>query len=163
MRNNKVAISRGRYITCSGDPIHDQYSPEMQEDGQIVLVKVAEENTDEMIQSFYESTTLESILSRFAQGDASALNKYEPIYMDVTQQPKNLAEALQKIINSRSAFDALPTKVKNAFGNDFNRWLASAGTMEWYNEMKEVFPSNNNNGEAVATERSEDSKASKEE
>lgn len=140
MRNNAVAVSRGRFITCPGDPIHIVYNPELQKDGSIKLVEFAKENTDEIIHSFYESTTLEVILSRFANGDTSALNRYQPIYADLTQAPKTLAEALQTITNSRSAFEHLPVEVKQQFDNDFNKWLMSAGTPAWMSAMQVVMP-----------------------
>ena len=142
MRNNDIAIKRGRICADPGDPMHKVFAPEMLEDGTIKLVQTGVENTDEIIQSYYESTTLESILSRFAAGDTSALNRYEPIYVDVTQQPKTLAEALQTVINSRNAFDALPVQVKQQFDNDYNKWLATAGTEKWYEVMKPVFGQN---------------------
>lgn len=140
MRNNDFAKTRQRFIADPGNPNHTVYSPQMEKDGSLTLVAIGEENTDEVIQSYYESTTLEVILAKFANGDMSALNKYQPIYMDVTQQPKTLAEALQKIINSHNAFDALPVDIKQKFDNDFNKWIASAGTEDWYTAMAPAAP-----------------------
>lgn len=151
MRNNEIAIKRGRVLADPGDPMHKVFSPEMQEDGTIKLVQTGVENTDEIIQSYYESTTLEAILTRFAAGDTSALNRYEPIYADVTKQPKTLAEALQTVINSRNAFDALPVEVKQRFDNDYNKWLATAGTEKWFEIMKPVLGQNDAAASAAAT------------
>lgn len=142
MRNNDISIKRGRICADPGNPLHKVFSPELMEDGTIRLVQSGVENTDDIIQSYYESTTLESILSRFAAGDTSALNRYEPIYADLTQQPKTLAEALQTVINSRNAFDVLPVQVKQQFDNDYNKWLATAGTEKWYEVMKPVLGQN---------------------
>lgn len=138
MRANEIAAKRGRFISDPGDPIHVLYSPELQKDGSVKLVKVGTENTDEIIASYYESTTLEAILARFANGDLSALNRYQPIYADVSNAPKSLAEALQMVNNSRTGFDALPPEIKMAFDNNFNLWLSSAGTKEWYEAMSPV-------------------------
>ena len=47
MRNIDFAAERGRFITSSGSKIHNLYSPELQEDGQIVLKVIGKEDTDE--------------------------------------------------------------------------------------------------------------------
>lgn len=145
MRNTDYAAKRGRFISDAGSPIHAVLSPELQKDGSLRLVKIGEENTDEIIASYYESTTLECVLARFANGDLSALNRYEPIYMDVTSAPKTLAEAQQKIINAEYAFNALPADVKESFGNNFNVWLSEAGSDPWLQKMNSIL---NNKNEA---------------
>lgn len=145
MRNNVYSLKRGRFISDPGDPIHVVLSPELQKDGTLKLVKIGTENTDEIIASYYESTTLECILSKFANGDMSALNRYQPLYMDVTQMPKTLAEAQQKVINAEYAFNALPADVKEQFGNNFNVWLAQAGSDDWTAKMSKIFDLNNEN------------------
>lgn len=138
MRNNVIAERRGRFFADPGNPIHDIFSAQLQSDGTLKLIKIGEENTDEVIQSFYESTTLECILAKYANGDLSALNRYQPIYADLTYAPKNLAEALQVVINSRDAFDHLPIEIKKQFGNDFNVWLAQSGSPEWMKAMTPI-------------------------
>lgn len=140
MRNNVVAAKRGRVTINHGNPIHTVYSPQMEKDGSITLLPIGTENTDEIIKSHYESTTLECILARFNNGDLSALNRYQPVYADLSTAPKTLAEALQTVINSRSAFDALPVDVKKQFDSDFNKWLARAGTPEWMTAMESMLP-----------------------
>lgn len=140
MRCNVVASKRGRFITSSGSPEHELFTPELQPNGIIKLVHFGVENTDEIIQSYYESTTLEAILMRFSNGDLSALNRYQPIYADLSTAPKSLAEGLQAVINSRQAFDALPVDIKNKFDNDFNKWLMSAGSDDWIKSMSDLLP-----------------------
>lgn len=136
MRNNDIAQKRGRFNTCAGSPIHVLYSPKLMEDGTIQLIECGTENTDEIIQSYYESTTLESILTRFANGDLSALNRYQPIYADVSTGPKNLAEAMQLLIDAEKAFNALPADTKNQFDNNFRQWILKANTQKWFDTMK---------------------------
>lgn len=149
MRNNVVAAKRGRFISCPGDPIHVLYSPELQKDGSLKLIKVGTENTDEIIASYYESTTLEAILTRFANGDLSALNRYQPIYADITNMPKSLAEAMQVVNNSKAGFDALPANIKALFDNNYNFWLSSAGTKEWFERMAPVLQTDPAPGDLV--------------
>ena len=154
MRCIEVSAARKPIFSEPGSPIHPVFSPELQADGSLKLVQIAVENTDEIIQSFYESTTLECILSRFMHGDTSALNRYQPIYADLSDAPHTLAEALQTVINSRKAFDALPVDIKKEFDSDFNKWLASAGSPSWLHAMDPVlspFNDNNKKVEAAAT------------
>ena len=143
MRNTEYSAKRGRMNSDPGSPIHVVLQPELQKDGTLKLVPVGKENTDEIIASYYESTTLECILAKFANGDMSALNRYQPLYIDVTEMPKSLAEAQQKIINAEYAFNALPAEVKQQFGNNFNVWLAEAGSEDWMTKMKDIFTLNN--------------------
>ena len=147
MRQTDFARSRGRFLSSVGCTERLLYTPEMQSDGVIKLVVNGKQDIQEYIQSYYESTTLEAILTRFSNGDMSALNKYQPIYADISNAPHSLAEALQTINNSRSAFDALPVEVKRHFDNDFNRWLASAGSEEWFAGMASIFPSSDSSQE----------------
>lgn len=138
MRNNRFASDRGRISSPSGSPIHELFSSQMQDNGVINLIKVGEENTDEVIQSYFESTDLHQILARYFNGDEdaiSALNKFQPVYMDLTQAPKDLRETIQIIHSAQHAFDALPVEIKKQFGNDVNQWLASAGDKDWLKVM----------------------------
>lgn len=160
MRNNDLAIKRGRYNCNPGSPVHVVLGPELQDDGTIKLSKIGEENTDEIIASYYESTTLECILAKFANGDLSALNRYQPIYMDVTNAPKTLAEAQQKLIYMENAFLALPSEVKEQFGNNFNVWISKAGTEEWMKHMSKVMNTNiRDDDNSAAEQRSESGSA----
>lgn len=154
MRNNRIAVSRGRVTSPPGNPIKDLFTSKMMKDGQIKLIKTGEQNTDEAINSFRESTDLHTILARFLNGDLEALNKFQPVYADLTNMPHSLPEALQVINNYRDAYNALPINVRRQFDNDYNKWLASAGSEEWQ-QIMEPFSSNsraNNNSNNNARE-----------
>lgn len=152
MRNTFYSYKQKYKTSDPGSPIHPILSPMLQDDGSILLTEIGKENTDEIIASYYESTTLECILSRYLNGDISALNRYEPIYMDVTSAPKTLAEAQQKIINASYAFDALPVSVKEQFGNNFNVWLSQAGSDVWLQKMDSILNNKNNIAKPAATD-----------
>lgn len=138
MRNNDVALMRGRFTCSPGTNIHQLYSPKLMDDGTIQLIECGTEDTDEIIQSYYESTTLEVILKKFTNGDLSALNRYQPIYMDVTKGPHNLAQAMQLMIDAETAFDALPVDIKNKFDNNYRKWILTSQDKEWYEKMAPV-------------------------
>lgn len=135
MRNNDRSVERGRFCCPAGSPVKDVFSPIVNPDGTMELVCTGSVNTDEEIESYRESCSLESILSRFANGDYSALNRYEPLYCDLTEFPKTYAEVLQHAINAENGFLALPTEVKQKYNNNWREWLAAAGTDSWFQDL----------------------------
>lgn len=132
MRNNLIAQKRGRFCCSSGDPIHVLYSPFVQSDGTIRLEAVGEENTDEKIESFAQSCSIEAILNRYINGDTDALNVNVPMYLDLTQFPKTYAEVLQLGIDAELRFNNLPAEVKRKFDNNWRVWLSQTGSEEWF-------------------------------
>lgn len=123
-----------------GDPIHILYAPKVLDDGQIELVEAGKENTDEIINSYKESTDIQIILQRAAIGDMSGLNVKNPMYGDFTQVPKTFAEVLQLQMDSERLFNNLPADVRQKFDNDKNKFFAQSGTVEWYENIKDVIP-----------------------
>lgn len=152
MNYRKFANTRGRFYTCPGTNIHIVFSPEIQKDGSIILVEIGKEDTDEIIQSYADSVSLEAILARFVNGDVSALNRYQPIYADMTNAPKNLAESLQLFINAEKAFNALPADVKKEFNNSYTEWIFSSQNPEWAEKMSSVIYKNESYVNADKTE-----------
>lgn len=132
MRNNFYAQSRGRFCCSSGDPIHLIRSPIVQVDGTIRLEVTGEENTDEFIECFAKSCSLEAILNRFKNGDQTALSVKVPMYLDLTKFPKTYAEVLQLGIDAENRFNALPVDMKKKFNNNWREWLAQTGSEDWF-------------------------------
>lgn len=114
-----------------GSPIHQLYAPHVCDDGSIELVPAGAENTDEIIQSYAESTDIRALIARVNSGDLEALNVHKGMFGDFTQMPKTYAELLQNQMDAKRAFDRLPVDVKKKFDNDVNKFLSSAGTQEW--------------------------------
>lgn len=138
MRNNFRAAARGRFINSSGDPIHIIYQPKVMPDGTINLVKTGEENTDQKIESYRQSTELSVIISRFLEGDEAVLHRYEPVYADLTQLPKDYRGVMDAALNAEAAFSALPVDLRKIWSNDWRQWMAEAGTEDWVKNMKPV-------------------------
>ena len=57
------------------------------------------------------------------------------VYADISNIPENIIEMINIINANREKFDALPAKVKELFGNSYERWAAAAGTDEWLQKM----------------------------
>lgn len=129
--------------TNAGSPIKDLYSPIVNQDGTIILEKSGEENISEYINSFAESTDIESIVNRFTNGEINILHQKEGIYGDFTKMPKTYAEFLQKQINAENAFKKLPLDIKDKFDNDINKFLVSAGSEEWFEKLGFISEKNN--------------------
>ncbi len=78
-----------------------------------------------IIQADKESTDINVILSRFADGDSTALSRMQGIYGDFTGLPDSYIGMINLIEEGKVAFDALPPQMKQVFDNDFVKMLAS--------------------------------------
>ena len=86
-----------RIVANSGSPVKVLYRGKYDANGRVVLEKSGEENLYDYIQSFRDSVDLNVILARFSNGEVDALSKAQGFYADVTDFPKNMAEALNRI------------------------------------------------------------------
>lgn len=124
-----------RIPSNSGSPVKVLYGGKYDANGRVVLEKKGEENLYDYIQSFRDSVDLNVILARFSNGDVEALNKAQGFYADVTDFPKNLADALNRINQAEEMFKALPLETRQKFDCSFEQFLAQAGTDDWLSKM----------------------------
>ena len=122
-------------FTEKGDPIKTVYSSKVNDDGTIELVPSGKEDWQAYIGSFADECDINVIVARFVNGDVSELNVRPGMYGDFTNMPKTYAEMLQLQINAKDSFDKLPLDVKEKFNNDFNQFMASAGSEEWLHKF----------------------------
>lgn len=66
----------------------------------------------------------------------TALQRGNPVFMDLLGAPKSLAEAFALTYRAEAAFDLLPASIREKFGSDFSRFLSSAGSDEWFEALK---------------------------
>ena len=88
-------VDRSGLYTNPGSPVHVLYSPVVSPDGGIALKEQGKENTDEIINSFAETTDIRIILQRVNAGEIDLLEQVKGTYGDFTGAPKTLAEMLQ--------------------------------------------------------------------
>lgn len=100
------------------------YSPVFDENGVMELVESGRENLYDYIQSFKESTDINVILRKYANGDTSALAKTQGSFLDITGMPTTYAEMLNTLIGAENVFNGLPLEEREKFGFSFERWLA---------------------------------------
>lgn len=129
-----------RFFTNPGNPLHKLFAPKVMPDGSVDLVEAGVENTDDIIQSYAESTDIRLILASVSQGDYSGLQARSGSYGDFTQVPSTFAEALQLQIDSNRLFSSLPVEIRDKFDQDPNKFFASAGSADWIDKLGDILP-----------------------
>lgn len=117
--------TRKRVYCDSGNATKPVYSPKYEADGQLTLFVTGYENTYDYIQSFKESTDINVILSRFANGDASALSRSQEAYGDFSDVPQSYADMLNLVISGEAAFSKLPVETRALYDHNYAKWLLS--------------------------------------
>lgn len=133
-----MKFASNKFVSNPGSPIREVYAPKVNSDGSVSVVATGKENFDQFIQSFALSTDISFILAKLSQGDTSVLHQRSPMYGDFSKMPSTYAEVLQLQIDAGRAFDRLPPDVKRKFDNDVNKFLASAGSSEWFSKVESV-------------------------
>ena len=124
-----------RILANVGSPVKVLFRGKYDANGRVVLEKSGEENLYDYIQSFRDSVDLNVILARFSNGEFDALSKAQGFYADVTDFPKNMAEALNRINQAEEMFKALPLETRQKFDCSFEQFLAQSGTEDWLSKM----------------------------
>lgn len=124
-----------RFVANSGSPVKVLYGGKYDANGRVILEKKGEENLYDYIQSFRDSVDLNVILARFSNGDVEALNKAQGFYADVTDFPKTMADALNRINECEEMFKSLPLDVRQKFDCSFEQFLSQSGSADWLEKM----------------------------
>ena len=118
--------------------------------GEVALKEVAPVNQDEMIQSYFESTDLRTVLTRIRKGSGEELpvNDGTGSFIDLTQMPRNrmeldryLKEKKNKAVNPSSvdsasvaaptvSDDELDKKIKTYLDRKFGAGAPAASSVE---------------------------------
>lgn len=130
-----LTTERPRYFTDPGRQEANDYQVIIDKKGHKTLKLVGTHNIYEEIQSYAEECKIENIIARAAAGDLQILNMQHGIYADITDAPKNLAEAQDAILKLSQSFDELPAEIRNKFGNSKERFVQEFGSEDWFNNM----------------------------
>ena len=106
---------------CGIRPLYD-YIP-VGEEGELQLVQVGEENRQGIIESWEESVDLHALLSRYFDGDASALERRQAMFADITGLPDNVHAYHDAVTTAQSVFDNLPDDVRHFYGDSLQEFL----------------------------------------
>lgn len=121
--------------SCVGSRIKRTFAGHYDEKGRVVLEEVGKVNIYDEIQSHAQSVDIHTLLKRFTNGDPTALASRQGVFADVTEMPKTYAEFLNKMITLENGFNALPTEVKQKFGNSFEQFLAQSGAVDFAEKL----------------------------
>lgn len=130
--------SGNRPHVCSGSGSRDvpQYAGVYKADGRLHVEEVGRRNLYAEIQSYKDSTDLSYIITRYMNGDPTALSRAQGMYVDITQMPSNMHDIINNMRAAEADFLRLPPDVKEKFGNDFHRFLMTLGTDDWRAAMQ---------------------------
>lgn len=125
-----------KFVSEPGDRYRPIYTSQIMDDGTIELIQTGVEDLQEIYNSQRDTCDVSLLAERFLAGDESALHRSNPVFLDLLGMPKTLMEAYQLQQRAEAAFDTLPAEVRERFGQDFGRFLAGAGTPEWFEALK---------------------------
>lgn len=125
-----------KFVSDPGSRYRPVYTSEIMDDGTIELVQTGVEDLQEIYNSQRDSCEVSTLVQRFLAGDETALQRGNPVFLDLLGAPKSLMEAYQIQHRAEQAFASLPVDVREKFDQDFGKFLAGAGTPEWYDALK---------------------------
>lgn len=118
--------------TNPGSHMEDVISMKLTETGEEEFYISGKTNVYERNQADSDICNIEGILAKaLATGDYTILNQKKGEFLDLTETPQNLMEANQKIREAEKTFAELPLKVRSAYNNNFNEYLADVGSEKW--------------------------------
>lgn len=123
------------YYSNPGSRMANDYEMQIDKKGHKILKKVREHDIYPEIQSYADECKIENIIARAAAGDVMALNARQAFYADVTDTPRDLAEAQNQILKLKNGFEKLPAEIKEKFDNSIEQFVMSFGSEEWNSKM----------------------------
>lgn len=131
----RTQYDRQRVNSECGSPIKVHYEGRIDKNGNIIVEEKGKENLYAYINSFADSVDINVLLARFANGDKNALLQRAADFIDISGIPTNIADLLNLVNDGKRFFDSLPVDVKKAFDNNFNKFITTTDTQEWYDIM----------------------------
>ncbi len=116
--------NKGDYSSACGCgicPVYD-YIP-VGEKGRCKLVQIGEENRQGIIESWEDSVDLHALLSRYLDGDASALERRQAMFADITGLPDNVHAYHDAASTAQSVFESLSDDVRHFYGDSLQEFL----------------------------------------
>ena len=132
-----------KFASEAGSVFVEQFHGEVLPTGKIVLVSDGFVNKQEELESWQESTEIESIVAQFTAGNIDILNQKEGFFGDITSMPKSYPEVVQMMYNAEENFMKLPVEVRGLFNNDLNQFIAQYGTDSFYKKINDLFSKDN--------------------
>lgn len=119
---NRLGVSGEK--TNPGSGMKDTYKMHVDDNGKRELKKSGEYNLYADIQSYKDSCSIDYILTRFVNGDETALSRVQGIYGDFTQMPTTMAELQQRVIDAEHLFNNLPLDIREQYNFSASEFFA---------------------------------------
>lgn len=132
---SSLLTKKERHFSNPGSREANDYRVEIDDKGHKTLNFIGTHDIYQDIQSYAEDCKIENIIARAAAGDPDALNQRRGIYADITDTPKNLAEAQNVILKLSSEFEKLPTEIRAKFDNSKEKFINEFGSDNWVEAM----------------------------
>lgn len=137
MLNFPTVYDKTARVHCNpGSPMKTLYKPKVLDDGVLELVEAGQENLYDFIQSWKDSTDINVILARYANGDVDALSKVQGAYGDFTQFPRTYAELLNRVQQGKNMFMELPPEIREKYNYDFSQFMAAMDKPDFWEQFK---------------------------
>lgn len=134
--SKEIYCKEEKFISAPGDRYRPIYTSQIMDDGTIELVQTGVEDLQEIYNSQRDTCDVSLLAERFLAGDESALHRSNPVFLDLLGMPSTLMEAYQIQQRASDAFETLPSEIRQKFENNFVKFLAGAGTPEWFEALK---------------------------
>lgn len=134
--------------TKTGSGMKDTYKMHVDADGKRELKKSGEYNLYADIQSYKDSVSIDYILTRFVNGDETALSRVQGIYGDFTQMPTTMAELQQRVIDAEHLFNNLPLDIREQYNFSASEFFAQLDS----DKTKAIFAPPDSAKETIAEE-----------
>ncbi len=131
-----------------GSGMKDTYKMHVDADGKRELKKSGEYNLYADIQSYKDSVSIDYILTRFVNGDETALSRVQGIYGDFTQMPTTMAELQQRVIDAEHLFNNLPLDIREQYNFSASEFFAQLDS----DKTKAIFAPPDKAKETIAEE-----------
>lgn len=122
-----------QFVSNPGSRWYVEKHGEVLPNGNIVLVEDRKIDIQERYNAEYPATTIDNILANSNPLDYFGDDGTHGV--DCTKIPRTLAEFMQLQIDRKREFDGFSAEVKQRFGNDFNQYLATAGSQDWFEKL----------------------------
>ena len=143
---NRLGVPGAKTVPGSG--MKDTYKMHVDADGKRELKKSGEYNLYADIQSYKDSVSIDYILTRFVNGDETALSRVQGIYGDFTQMPTTMAELQQRVIDAEHLFNNLPLDIREQYNFSASEFFAQLDS----DKTKAIFAPPEQANETIAEE-----------
>lgn len=119
-------------VSEAGDEYKIEYKLVIDDDGIERIEPCGQTNLKAEIQSHAASVDLNIIISRYMQGDETALERAQAFYADVSALPKTMIEIMNLNKEGMAIFDSMKPEVRELFDNNYLNFVDNPEKLKDY-------------------------------